>query len=283
MTSHAFLRCCRRRQTGGRRGHGPRRKRRHVRRAASSRANINLPGVQSDLLAAIKKTGKPIVMVLLNGRPLTLEKESTMADAILEAWQPGSEGGHAIADVLFGKYNPSAKLPVTFPRSVGQIPIFYNAKSTGRPFDPADPVTKYKSKYLDSPNDPLYPFGFGLSYTTFEYSKLQLSKTAISPGDHLTVTVNIRNTGPVDGAEVTELYIHNRTGGVTHPVLELEGFQKVPLKAGESRDVTFTVGEPELTSLLPDMTWGVAPGNYDVFIGSSSTNLQSEKIEFQKK
>jgi beta-glucosidase len=249
---------------------------------ASSRANINLPGVQSDLLAAIKKTGKPIVMVLLNGRPLTLEKESTMADAILEAWQPGSEGGHAVADVLFGKYNPSAKLPITFPRNVGQIPIFYNAKSTGRPFDPADPVTKYKSKYLDSPNDPLYPFGFGLSYTTFKYSKPQLSKTTIGPGDHLTVTVNIKNTGPVDGAEVAELYIHNRTGGVTHSVLELKGFQKVPLKAGESRDVTFTVGEPQLTSLLPDMTWGVAPGNYDVFVGSSSTNLQSEKIVFNK-
>ncbi len=206
-----------------------------------------------------------------------------MADAILEAWAPGSEGGQAVADILFGKSNPSAKLPVTFPRNLGQVPIYYSAKSTGRPFDPLHDTTKYKSRYIDSPNTPLYPFGYGLSYTEFDYSPVHLSAQSFGPGGQTTVMVTITNSGAMEGDEVVQLYIHNMTGGVTHPMLELKDFQKVPLKAGESREVTFSVGEPELTSLLPDMTWGVAPGTYEISVGSSSHDLQSAQIEFQKR
>jgi beta-glucosidase len=249
---------------------------------ASSRTSINLPGVQTELLREIKKTGKPVIVLLLNGRPLALEEESALADAILEAWHPGTEGGKAAADVLFGKHNPSAKLPVTFPRNLGQVPIFYNTKNTGRPIDPANPKQKFRSNYLDSPNDPLYPFGFGLSYTTFTYSDFELSQRTLKPRAKLTVSVKVSNTGKYDGAEVVQLYIRDLVGSVTRPVLELKGFQRIDLKAGKSRTVSFEVGEKELTFWRGDLTWGTEPGEFQVFIGPNSRDLQSAKFELTK-
>ena len=250
---------------------------------AASRASINLPGIQTDLLKEIKKSGKPVVMVLINGRPLALEEESSLADAILEAWAPGTKGGEAIADVLFGKYNPSAKLPITFPRNMGQVPIFYGAKNTGRPFDPANPTAKYKSTYLDSPNDPLYPFGFGLSYTTFGYSGLHLDKNTLTSEDQITAMVDVSNNGKYDGAEIVQLYTRQFTASVTRPVLELKGFQRIYLKSGESRRVSFTIGEKELTFLRRNMTWGTEPGTFEVFVGPNSRDLQSVKFELVNK
>lgn len=245
---------------------------------AASRTSINLPGVQTELLREIKKTGKPIVLVLLNGRPLALEQEAGMADAILEAWHPGTEGGKAAADVLFGKINPSGKLPVTFPRNLGQVPIHYNMKNTGRPLAPAADKPKFQSRYIDSPNDPLYPFGFGLSYTDFQYSEITLSKSEIKPDETLTASVTVSNTGKIDGEEVVQMYIRDLVGSVTRPVKELKGFNKIFLKAGESQTVTFSIGEKELTFLRRDMTWGVEPGYFDLFIGTNSRDVQSSSF-----
>ena len=213
------------------------------------RTSISLPGVQTDLIKEIKKTGKPVVIVLLNGRPLALTEESVMADALLEAWAPGSKGGKAIADGLFGKFNPSGKLPVTFPRNVGQVPIFYSAKNTGRPFDPTKPNEKYKSTYYDCPNDPLYPFGFGMSYTTFGYSGLHLNRSTLAPGDQIIATVNVANTGKYDGVEIVQFYTRQLVGSVTRPVLELKGYQRIALKPGTSREVSFTLSENDLAFL----------------------------------
>ncbi len=246
---------------------------------AKCRTSINLPGVQTGLLREIKKTGKPVVVVLMNGRPLALEEESQLADALLEAWFPGTEGGTAVADVLFGQENPSGKLPVTFPRTLGQVPIFYSAKNTGRPLNPANPHEEYKSSYLDCPNDPLYPFGFGLSYTTFKFSDVRLDRATLKPGGKLTATVTVTNTGSRGGAEVAQLYLRDLVGSVTRPVLELKGFQKIELRAGESREVSFTVGEKELGFLRADMTWGTEPGAFQVFIGPDSRDLHPAKFE----
>ncbi|MEI7851157.1 MAG: beta-glucosidase BglX [Kiritimatiellales bacterium] len=245
---------------------------------AASRTSINLPGVQTELLRAIKKTGKPIVLVLLNGRPLALEQEAGMADAILEAWHPGTEGGKAAADVLFGKINPSGKLPVTFPRNLGQVPIHYNMKNTGRPLAPAADKPKFQSRYIDSPNDPLYPFGFGLSYTDFKYSEITLDKSEIKPDETLTASVMVSNAGKIDGEEVVQMYIHDLVGSVTRPVKELKGFKKIFLKAGESQTVEFSIGEKELTFLRRDMTWGMEPGYFDLFIGTNSRDVQSSSF-----
>jgi beta-glucosidase len=247
---------------------------------AASRASIKLPGVQSELLRAIKKTGKPIVLVLMNGRPLALEEESAQVDALLEAWFPGTKGADAVADTLFGKQSPSGKLPVTFPRNLGQVPIYYSVKSTGRPFDLAKPNEKYKSKYLDSPNDPLYPFGFGLSYTTFSYSALSLDKNALRPGESLNAAITVSNSGKRDGSEIVQLYIHTSVSGLTRPILELKGFQNVKLKAGESRKIVFPIGEKQLAFLRPDMTWGTMPGGFEIFIGSSSRDLKAARFQF---
>lgn len=246
---------------------------------AKCRTSLNLPGVQTELLREIKKTGKPVVVVLMNGRPLALEAESQLADALLEAWFPGTEGGGAVADVLFGKFNPSGKLPVTFPRNAGQVPIFYSAKNTGRPLDPANPKAEYKSSYIDCPNDPLYPFGFGLSYTTFNYSKARLDRTSMKPDETMTATAEVTNTGSRDGAEVAQLYLHQLIGSVTRPVLELKGFQKIQLKPGESRQVSFVIGEKELKFLRSDLTVGTEPGTFEVSIGPSSRDLQPVKFE----
>ncbi len=250
---------------------------------AASRTSINLPGAQTELLRALKETGKPVVLVLLNGRPLALEEEASLADALLEAWQPGTEGGKAVADVLFGKQDTSGRLTVTFPRNLGQVPIYYNAKNTGRPYSPTTPDEKYESRYLDSPNAPLFPFGFGLSYTKFAISGLKLDRKTLRPGEKLAVSVDVANTGKMDGAEVVQLYLRQPVGSVTRPVLELKGFQRVELPAGEHRRVTFEVGKEQLAFLRFDMTWGTEPGQFQVFVGPNSRDLQSADFELIKR
>jgi len=246
---------------------------------AKCRTRIGLPGVQTELLRAIRQTGKPVVVVLMNGRPLALEEESQLADALLETWFPGTTGGAAVADVLFGQHNPGGKLPATFPRTIGQVPIFYAAKNTGRPFDPANPKGEYRSAYLDCPNDPLYPFGFGLSYTTFAYSDVRLDRATLGPGGKITATVTVANTGPRAGAEVVQLYIRDLVGSVTRPVRELKGFQKIELKSGESREVSFPIGENELKFLRADLTVGTEPGEFQAFIGPNSRDTRAAKFE----
>lgn len=244
---------------------------------AASRADIGLPGRQLDLLKALKATGKPLVVVLCNGRPLTLPWENDNASAILETWFGGSQAGNAVADVLFGVYNPSGKITMTFPRSVGQVPIYYNHKSTGRPYAGVL-LDKYKSRYLDLPNDPLYPFGFGLSYSTFTYSKPAISKASIAPGQSLDVTVTVKNAGQRDGEEVVQFYLRDVVGSSTRPVQELKGFQKILLKAGESRQVTFHVSDNDLKFYNDDLKWVSEPGEFEAMTGGNSRDVQ--KVSF---
>jgi len=241
---------------------------------AASRSEIGLPGRQQDLLKALLKTGKPIVLVLMNGRPLTLEWENQNIPAILEAWQGGTEAGNAVANALFGNYNPSGKLTMTFPRNVGQIPIYYNRKNTGRPYYPATPGEKYKSRYLDVSNDPLFPFGYGLSYTTFSYSNLTLDKTSFAAPGSLTITVAITNTGQVDGTEVAQLYIRDMVGSITRPLKELKGFRKIFLKAGESKTLTFTITIDDLAFYNAKLEHKAEPGDFKVFVGTSSADVK---------
>jgi len=248
---------------------------------AASRTKISLPGVQSELLQEIKKTGKPIVMVLINGRPLALEKEVALADAVLEAWQPGTKGGKVVADMIFGKIVPSGKLTVTFPRSLGQVPINYNMKNGGRSFDPNNPDYRFMSQYIDCSNDPLFPFGFGLSFTDFDYSKINLSKTKIKNGESLTASVTISNVGNFEGEEVVQLYIRDLVGSITRPVKELKGLKKIFLKKGGNKKVEFSIGKNLLTFLRCDMTWGTEPGEFEIFIGPNSRD--AEKVNFTLK
>lgn len=238
---------------------------------AASRTSINLPKEQTELLKALKKQGKQVAVVLLNGRPLDLSAESELADAILEAWYPGTMGAYAVADVLFGDYNPSGKLSVTFPRSLGQVPIYHYAKNTGRPY--IHPEAKYESRYLDSPNEPLYAFGHGLSYTTFEYSDIAM--------DGLKATVTVTNTGSVEGTETVQLYIRDLVGSVTRPVRQLKGFERVTLKPGESKEVTFTIDKEMLSFYRQDMTWGPEPGDFKVFIGGASDNTKEASFKYE--
>lgn len=239
---------------------------------ASSRTNIDIPGVQTELLQKIKALNKPIVVVLMNGRPLTLTRENNLADAMLEAWFPGTMGGKAITHVLFGEYNPSGKLTMTFPRNLGQVPIFYYEKNTGRPIYLPDP--KYKSRYIDCPNDPLFPFGFGLSYTTFAYSDIKLSTEKLTEKGELKATVYVTNTGNVAGEEVVQCYVRELVGSVTRPVKELKGFEKIALKAGESKEISFTITPDMLAFHRLDMTYGTEPGNYKLFIGGNSRDVK---------
>ena len=241
---------------------------------AASRSDIGLPGHQQDLLKALLKTGKPIVLVLMNGRPLTLEWENQNIPAILEAWHGGTEAGNAVANILFGNYNPSGKLTMTFPRNVGQIPIYYNHKNTGRPFDVNKPGDNYKSRYLDVSNDPLFPFGFGLSYTNFTYSDLRLDKTSFSAPGSITVTVTITNSGRFDGAEVAQLYIRDLVGSITRPVKELKGFKKVFLRAAESKTLTFTLTANDLAFYNTNLEFKAEPGDFKVFVGTNSVDVK---------
>ena len=245
---------------------------------AGARAEIGLPGVQEELVEELVKTGKPVIVVLMSGRPLAIPWIAEHASAVLEAWWLGTEAGNALSDVLFGDYNPSAKLPMTFPRSVGQVPIFYNEKNTGRPYDPN---SKWTSKYLDMPNSPQYAFGFGLSYTTFGYSEPQASKTTFKKGENLQVTVTVTNTGKREGEEVVQLYVHDLVGSVTRPMLELKAFQKIPLAAGASKNLTFTLTDKDLSFFRRDMTFGSEPGEFDILVGGSSDNLKKVKVRLE--
>ena len=236
---------------------------------ASSRSNIDLPGRQLDLVKQIHQSGKPYSVVLMNGRPLTISWLAENSPAILEAWFGGTMAGPAVVDTLFGDANPGGKLPVTFPRSVGQIPIYYNHKKTGRPFDPAN---KYTSKYLDSPNTPLYPFGHGLSYTQFRLTNLRADKTQILRGGSVRVSAEIENIGKREGDEVVQLYLSDVASAVTRPVKELKGFKRITLRPGQKETVTFTLGPRELQYLGRDLTPVVEPGEFVVYVGTNSEN-----------
>jgi beta-glucosidase len=242
---------------------------------AKCRGDIGLPGQQLALLKQLHATGKPVVLVLMNGRPLTLVWPSENIPAILETWLLGTQAGPAIADILFGDANPSGKLPVTFPYALGQVPIFYNHKMGGRP-----PVKDqaYRSTYLDMPFEPLYPFGFGLSYTEFTYGPIRLSQAQTSHSDTIQVSITLTNAGAVAGAEVVQLYIRDVQASVTRPVKELKGFQKIQLDPGESRDVTFTLTTKDLAFYNQQMQRVAEPGTFQVFVGGNSRDLQ--KTEF---
>jgi len=234
---------------------------------AASRSNLDLPGKQLDLVMAIHKTGKPYAVVLKNGRPLTINWLAENSPAILETWHSGTMGGAAIADVLFGDANPSGKLPVTFPRNVGQIPITYNSLPTGRPLEPEN---RYTSKYLDVPNTPLYPFGFGLSYTEFKISNLRLDRTQIKAGENIKVSVEVENVGGRDGTEVVQLYIRDLVASVSRPVKELKDFRRIALRKGEKRTIEFVLTREKLGFLNRDMKFTVEDGDFKVFVGNSS-------------
>ena len=234
---------------------------------ASSRSDISIPDAEVELLKALKATGKPIVMVLATGRPLTLEWENENMDAILCVWAPGSEGGHAAADILFGDVNPSAKLTTSFPRNVGQLPLYYNHKNTGRPHGENDPFTKFQSCYMDVLNGPLYPFGYGLSYTTYEYGPVTLSAAEMPKNGSVTASVTVTNTGDCDGDEIVQLYIHDIYATSTRPVKELKGFKKVHIAAGQSAQVDFTITADELSYYNHELAWVCEPGDFEVFIG----------------
>jgi beta-glucosidase len=236
----------------------------------ASRSDISLPENQRELLEALLATGKPVVMVLFTGRPLTISWEKAHVPAILNVWFAGTEAGNAIADVLLGKVNPSGKLTSTFPQNVGQVPIYYNHKNTGRPLPEGKWFTKFLSNYLDVPNEPLFPFGFGLSYTTFDYKNLKLSDSSLTANGKLKVSVDVTNTGDYDGAEVVQLYIRDLVGSVTRPVKELKGFQKLFLKKGETRTVEFTLTEKDLRFYNSDLNLASEPGDFKVFVGGSS-------------
>ena len=240
----------------------------------SSRSDISLPQNQQDLLKALLKTGKPVVLVLFTGRPLTMKWESENVPAILNVWFGGSEAGYAVADVLFGDVNPSGKLTTTFPQNVGQVPLYYSHKNTGRPLGEGRWFEKFKTNYLDVSNDPVYPFGYGLSYTTFEYSEISLSKPAINAAEKLEVIVTVKNTGNYDGQEVVQLYVRDMVGTITRPVKELKGFQKIFLKKGESKEVVFTLGEEDLKFYNSDLNFVAEPGDFKVFVGGNSEDVK---------
>ena len=242
---------------------------------AASRTRLTLPGVQRELLKAIKETGKPIVLLLSNGRPLVLDWEKENIGTIVECWQLGSEAGNAIADVLFGKYNPSGKLTMSFPYNEGQIPVYYNAKSTGRPYVPN---VRYVTRYLDSPNVSLYSFGYGLSYTRFEYGELKLDKDTMFPGEKLRIDVSVANVGNYDGEETVQLYIRDVCSKITRPEKELKGFKKVFLKKGERTDISFELSLADLEYVLADGSRESDPGLFEVFVGGNPDDVK--KAEF---
>ena len=249
---------------------------------ASSMSNIGLQPSQQKLLQALVKTGKPVVVVLFNGRPMTLPWEEQNVNAILDVWFPGTEGGNAVADVLFGKYNPSGKLTTSFPVNVGQIPIHYNHKNTGRPFDGNVNAAKFKSNYLDVSNDPLYPFGFGLSYTTFTYSDIKVSKSSLKGNETLTATVTLTNSGKYAGEEVVQLYISDPVATVTRSVKDLKGFQKVSLNAGESKEVTFKITTDQLKFYNSALKYDWESGEFIIHVGTNSRDLSSAKVNWVK-
>ncbi|WP_449104855.1 beta-glucosidase BglX [Pseudomonas mohnii] len=245
---------------------------------SSSRTDINIPENQRELIRALKATGKPLVLVLMNGRPLSILEEKEQADAILETWFSGTEGGNAIADVLFGDYNPSGKLPISIPRSVGQIPTYYNHLTIGRPFTPGKPGN-YTSQYFDDTTGPLYPFGYGLSYTDFSLSEMALSSTTLNKTGKLDASVTVKNTGKRDGETVVQLYIQDVTGSMIRPIKELKNFQKVMLKAGEQKVVHFTITEDDLKFFNAQLKYAAEPGKFNVQIGLDSQDVTQQSFE----
>jgi beta-glucosidase len=250
---------------------------------ASSRTDIEIPAIQKRLLEALLKTGKPVVLVLFTGRPLALKWESENVPAILNVWFGGTETANAIPDVLFGAVNPSGKLTTTFPQNVGQLPLYYAHKNTGRPLEEGKWFSKFRSNYLDVSNDPLYPFGYGLSYTTFAYSNLKVSKNSFKPGEAITASVQIKNTGAVEGKEVVQLYIQDLVGSSTRPVKELKGFEKISLKPGESKTVSFKITEEDLKFYNTALKFVAEPGDFKVYIGGNSRDVMEAKFALTSK
>lgn len=249
---------------------------------ASSRTNIGIPKVQQQLLKELLKTGKPVVLLLFTGRPLTLTWEHNNVPVILNVWFAGSEAGHAIADALFGDVNPSGKLTMTFPQNVGQVPIYYAHKNTGRPLAEGAWFAKFRSNYLDVSNEPLYPFGYGLSYSTFNYGDINLSSTSLNANQTLKASIPITNAGKYDGAEVVQLYIRDMVGSVTRPVKELKGFQKIWLKAGETKTVTFNITPNELKFYNNALKYDWEPGEFEIMIGKNSQDTKGKKVNWVK-
>ncbi|MBB3034869.1 beta-glucosidase BglX [Alteriqipengyuania lutimaris] len=248
---------------------------------AASRTSLDLPGNQQALLEQLVATGKPVVLVMLSGRPNSITWANDNVPAILHAWYPGTQGGHAVADVVYGDYNPSGRLPVTFPRTVGQVPIHYDMKNTGRPIELGEPGAKYVSRYLNTPNDPLYRFGYGLSYTSFGYSPVTLSAPSMGADGSITASATITNTGEVAGEEVVQLYVRDLVGSVTRPVQELKGFDKIALQPGESRTVRFTLEPADLAFTRADMSHGWEPGEFQLWIAPSSGAGAATPVTFR--
>ncbi|MFD2035948.1 beta-glucosidase BglX [Belliella marina] len=248
---------------------------------ASSRSDIEIPENQRKLMEALLKTGKPVIMVLFTGRPLAIKWESENVPAILNVWFAGSEAGDAIADVLYGDVNPSGKLTATFPQNVGQVPIFYNHKNTGRPLPEGEWFQKFRSNYLDVSNEPLYPFGYGLSYTSFEYGDIKLSAKELEGEQILTASIDLKNSGKFDGAEVVQLYVRDLVGSITRPVKELKGFQKVYLKAGESKTVGFELTQEDLKFYNYDIDFVFEPGEFEIMVGGNSRDVKSAKVNWK--
>ena len=247
----------------------------------SSRSDISFPESQRKLIDALSKTGKPLVLVVMAGRPLVMEKEARQSTSVLYTWHAGQEAGNAVADVLFGKYNPSGKLSISFPRNVGQIPVYYNHKNTGRPIIEGE-STKFKTSYLDVVNEPLFPFGYGLSYTQFVYSKISLSDTIVKKGAKLDIQVTISNKGNYDGEEVVQLYSRNLEGSITRPVKELKNFQKIFLKKGESKTIHFSLSSNDLKFYNGNLDYVFEPGKYKIFAGSNSDTLNEADCVFKE-
>ena len=246
---------------------------------ASSLSDIGIQKVQLNLLKALLKTGKPVVLVLINGRPMTLGWENENVSAILEAWAGGTEAGNAVAEVLFGDYNPSGKLTTTFPLNVGQIPLYYNHKNTGRPIDLKN---KFTSKYLDSPNEPVYPFGFGLSYTSFDYSDIRLSKTQMKGNEKLTASITLTNSGKLAGEEVVQLYIQDPEATISRPVKELKNFKKVLLQPGEKMEISIDITTNDLMFYNSDLKYDWEPGDFYIYIGTNSRDVKTARVNWVK-
>ena len=249
---------------------------------SSSRSNIEIPETQRELLAALLKTGKPVVLVLFTGRPLAIKWEDANVPAILNVWFGGSEAGYAISDVLFGDVNPSGKLTTTWPQNVGQVPLYYNHKNTGRPLAEGKWFQKFRSNYLDVSNDPVYPFGYGLSYTNFTYGDLKLSSTSLKGNQALTASVTVTNSGSRDGKEVVQLYIRDVVGSMTRPVKELKGFQKIDLKAGETKTATFNITTNDLKFYNSNLKYDWEPGDFVIMVGGNSRDVKSQKVNWVK-
>nr|WP_218917920.1 glycoside hydrolase family 3 C-terminal domain-containing protein [Draconibacterium orientale] len=247
---------------------------------SSSRTDITMPPSQKKLLRELAKTGKPLVVVNMSGRPMEISEEVELADAFVQMWHAGVEGGNALPDVLFGDYNPSGKLTATFPVNVGQVPIYYSVRNTGRPQD-GDTFQKFKSNYLDAPNSPLFPFGYGLSYTSFEFKNLSIDKATIANNEDVKVSVEVTNTGDFDGEEVVQLYIRDMVASITPPLRLLKGFEKVFVPKGETKTVEFTITNDDLAFYHSDLSFYAEPGEFEIYVGGDSNASLATKFTLE--